>query len=69
MVVKARLTAVTAFLPMRRSWDPSSANEYVDLEILSQLEMLEQAGASPLLRGEEAVSLIRNAKREVGVLS
>ena len=34
-----------------------------------ELEELECSGESPLLRGSEAVALIRNGKREVGVLS
>ena len=53
---------------VRREWLLAQPDSY-RLQRRQELEMLEQAGASPLLSGEEAVSLIRNAKREVGVLS
>ena len=52
----------------RRDWLLAQPDDY-RLQKRQDLEERERRGESPLLRGHEAVALIRNGKREVGVLS
>ena len=52
----------------RRDWLLEQPDDY-RLERRQKLEERERNGESPLFRGHEAVALIRNGKREVGVLS
>ena len=52
----------------RREWLLAQPDDY-RLQKRQDLEERERDGESPLLRGHEAVALIRNGQREVGVLS